>query len=60
MLSIPNVPVEDVINRCADLLYSGKYPKPPVGKTTFIELAKFVTVMYSYLPIKDITNKQTV
>ena len=35
-----NVPTEDAINHCADLLYSGRYKKPPVRKQTFIELAK--------------------
>ena len=34
-----NVPVREAINRCAELLFSGKYPKPPVSKKVFIELA---------------------
>lgn len=33
-----NVPVQEAINHCADLLYSGRYKKPPVSKETFIEL----------------------
>ena len=33
-----NVPVEEAIKYCADLLYSGKYKKPPVSKETFIKL----------------------
>ena len=35
-----NVPTEDAIKHCAKLLYSGRYPKPPVRKKTFFELAK--------------------
>ena len=33
-----NVPVDDAITTCADLLYDGDYPKPPVDKETFIKL----------------------
>ncbi|XP_066932617.1 voltage-dependent calcium channel subunit alpha-2/delta-3-like [Clytia hemisphaerica] len=33
-----NVPVDDAIQVCSDLLYDGDYPKPPVDKQTFIEL----------------------
>ena len=32
-------PVREAINHCAELLVSGKYPKPPVSKEVFIELA---------------------
>ena len=35
-----NVPVNESIQVCADLLYSGKYKLPPVDKDTFVELAK--------------------
>ena len=35
-----NVPVREAINHCAELLFSGKYPKPPVSKEVFIELAR--------------------
>ena len=38
-----NVPVMEAINICADLLYSGKYPLPPVDKETFVELLKLST-----------------
>ena len=34
-----NVPVREAINYCAELLFSGKYSKPPVSKEVFIELA---------------------
>ena len=33
-----NVPVEEAINHCAELLYSGRYETPPISKDTFIEL----------------------
>ena len=33
-----NVPVQEAINHCAELLYSGRYNKPPVSKETFIQL----------------------
>ena len=33
-----NVPLKEAIDDCADLLYSGKYPKPPVDRETFVEL----------------------
>ena len=35
-----NIPVEEAIEVCAELLYSGKYDQPPVSKDTFIQLAK--------------------
>ena len=38
-----NVPVLEAIEHCTDLLYSGKYKKPPVDRNTFEELLK----MYS-------------
>ena len=34
-----NVPVMEAINDCADLLFSGKYRKPPVSKEVFIQLS---------------------
>ena len=33
-----NVPVQEAIEHCADLLYSGEYELPPVEKETFIKL----------------------
>ena len=33
-----NVPVNEAIDDCTELLYSGKYTKPPVDKATFKEL----------------------
>ena len=33
-----NVPVQEAITVCTNLLYSGDYPKPPVSKETFTEL----------------------
>lgn len=33
-----NVPVNEAINDCTELLYSGKYNKPPVDKQTFRDL----------------------
>ena len=33
-----NVPLQEAINDCTELLYSGKYAKPPVDRTTFKEL----------------------
>ena len=30
-----NVPVDEAINECTDLLFSGKYKQPPVDKETF-------------------------
>ena len=38
-----NVPVEEAIDTCADLLYSGKYPKPPLDKQTFKDLVRLCT-----------------
>ena len=38
-----NVPVNESIQVCADLLYSGKYKLPSVEKDTFIELAKMAS-----------------
>ena len=38
-----NVPVEEAVDICADLLYSGKHPKPPVDKKTFKELVRLCT-----------------
>ena len=38
-----NVPVEEAIDTCADLLYSGKHPKPPVDKQTFKDLVRLCT-----------------
>ena len=35
-----NVPVQEAIEYCADLLYSGKHELPPVDKETFIKLLK--------------------
>ena len=35
-----NVPVTEAIDVCTDLLYSGKYPVPPVDKETFRTLAQ--------------------
>ena len=34
-----NVPLKEAISDCAELLYSGRYRKPPVNRQTFIELA---------------------
>ena len=33
-----NFPLKEAIDDCADLLYSGKYPKPPADLETFVEL----------------------
>ena len=30
-----NVPLDEAINDCTEMLFSGKYPKPPVDKETF-------------------------
>ena len=30
-----NVPVQEAIDDCTDLLFSGRYPKPPVDEETF-------------------------
>ena len=38
-----NVPVKEAIETCTDLLFSGKYPKPPVSKETFKELLEVCT-----------------
>ena len=38
-----NVPVNEAITECADLLYSGKYELPPVDKQTFIKLLTLCT-----------------
>ena len=35
-----NVPVLEAIEHCTNLLYSGKYKKPPVDRNTFEELLK--------------------
>ena len=34
-----NVPLDEAIKDCANLLFSGNYPKPPVDRSTFVELA---------------------
>ena len=33
-----NVHLDEAINDCTELLFSGRYPKPPVDKETFIDL----------------------
>ena len=33
-----NVPLQEAINYCTNLLYSGDYAKPPVDRATFKEL----------------------
>ena len=38
-----NVPVQEAIDVCADLLYSGKHEFPPVSKDTFKELVRLCT-----------------
>ena len=38
-----NVPVEEAIEVCTDLLYSGEHQIPPVDKETFKELLKLCT-----------------
>ena len=38
-----NVPVNEAIDICSDLLYSGKYTLPPVRKDTFKKLLKMST-----------------
>ena len=38
-----NVPVQEAITDCTEMLYSGNYPKPPISKETFIELLKLCT-----------------
>ena len=38
-----NVPVQEAIDTCADLLYSGDYQLPPVEKETFKELLQLCT-----------------
>ena len=38
-----NVPVQEAIDVCPDLLYSGKHELPPVDKETFKELLRLCT-----------------
>ena len=38
-----NVPVKEAIHVCADLLFNGKNPYPPVNKETFITLAEIAS-----------------
>ena len=38
-----NVPVQEAIYECTELLYSGRYQKPPVSKETFKKLAELCT-----------------
>ena len=38
-----NVPVQDAIDICADLFYSGDHELPPVDKATFKELLELCT-----------------
>ena len=38
-----NVPIQEAIQICADLLYSGEHALPPVDKQTFIELLELCT-----------------
>ena len=38
-----NVPVKEAIQVCADLMYNGKNPKPPVDKATFIQLTEIAS-----------------
>ena len=38
-----NVPVQEAIEVCSDLLFSGKYELPPVDKETFKELLELCT-----------------
>ena len=38
-----NVPVQEAIDICADLLYSGEHVQPPVDKQTFKELLELCT-----------------
>ena len=33
-----NIPVQEAIDHCTDLLFSGNYPKPPVNRETFKKL----------------------
>ena len=44
-----NVPVEEAIQVCTDMLYSGKYELPPVDKETFLELLKMCTCNVLFL-----------
>ena len=39
-----NVPVKVAIEDCTELLYSGRYPKPPISKETFKTLTELCTV----------------
>ena len=39
-----NVPVDEAITRCAELLYGGRYQKPPVSKETFIKLTELCSL----------------
>ena len=38
-----NVPVKEAIEDCTELLYSGRYPKPPISKETFKTLTELCT-----------------
>ena len=38
-----NVPVNEAIHVCADLMFNGKNPTPPVDKATFIALAEIAS-----------------
>ncbi|XP_066933903.1 uncharacterized protein [Clytia hemisphaerica] len=39
-----NVPVDEAITHCAELLYGDRYPHPPVSKDTFVELTKLCSL----------------
>ena len=46
-----NVPVNEAIDDCTNLLYSGKYPEPPVDKETFksmLEISSCNVVMLTH------------
>ena len=38
-----NVPVTESINRCADLLFIGNQPAPPVDKEIFVQISKLAS-----------------
>jgi len=54
-----NVPVNEAISDFTDLLFSGRYKKPPVDKETFKQLLKICSYDVLMLTTMDIIDKQT-
>ena len=44
-----NVPLNEAINNCTELLYSGRYNKPPVDPQTFVELVSLCSCNVVFL-----------